>query len=442
MKIEEFSTPILCDTNKDGRIAKEWFIFFTVTINGEKIERKRREGINRIKDLKQRRIEGEALAKARYEWLKAGWNPITDPKFQLRNLQQSTETTSEGQASKLPLPGALQWALNKKRLAKKSKLGYQSQLDAIVASINRLGYTNLPVTEFKRFHVKSILEQLAEDKEEDFKKDLHSNKKRKARKLSNHGYNKYRDTIRTLCTELLEWEIIEYNPAIRITSKVVAESNMYAPLTTNEKRIVAEYLFKNHFRYLVCLMVIYHTGIRPKETLALKIPDIDLTSRTITIVPNLEEENAKTPKIRKVPICDELLDFLNELELHRYPADYYVFGSPFGIEGNRGCFEGKRGAKRPDYFLPSPNRVKRDTITNLWKHIVMEVLGIDKHQYAMKHTGADDKILAGVDLDALRALYGHSSKRMTEKYTKEIKNVYKKEIIEKSPSLTGRSLLR
>lgn len=53
--------------------------------------------------------------------------------------------------------------------------------------------------------------------------------------------------------------------------------------------------------------------------------------------------------------------------------------------------------------------------------------------YAMKHTGANEKILAGIDLDALRELYGHSSKLMTEKYAKVIKEVYRKQIMEKSP---------
>jgi len=48
----------------------------------------------------------------------------------------------------------------------------------------------------------------------------------------------------------------------------------------------------------------------------------------------------------------------------------------------------------------------------------MKKLGIEKHQYALKHTGADDKILAGVPLEALRDLYGHSSKLMTEKYAR------------------------
>lgn len=63
-------------------------------------------------------------------------------------------------------------------------------------------------------------------------------------------------------------------------------------------------------------------------------------------------------------------------------------------------------------------------------------LGINKHLYALKHTGADDKILAGIELDALRELYGHTSKLMTERYARKVKDIYRAQIVQKSPSFT------
>lgn len=53
--------------------------------------------------------------------------------------------------------------------------------------------------------------------------------------------------------------------------------------------------------------------------------------------------------------------------------------------------------------------------------------------YSEKHRGANKKILAGVDLDALKELYGHTSKLTTLTYTKIVKEVNRKQIIEKSP---------
>lgn len=40
---------------------------------------------------------------------------------------------------------------------------------------------------------------------------------------------------------------------------------------------------------------------------------------------------------------------------------------------------------------------------------------------------------AGMDLDALRELYGHTSKLMTTKYATVVKEVYRKQIMELSP---------
>jgi hypothetical protein len=113
----------------------------------------------------------------------------------------------------------------------------------------------------------------------------------------------------------------------------------------------------------------------------------------------------------------------------------YVFGSPFKSgSGNCGTLAGKKGAMRPDYFQPSFVQVKRDTATKLWNTLVIKGMGINKYMYAMKHTGGDDKILAGVSLDALREMYGHSSKFMTEKYARQVKGVYQRQIIANSPN--------
>lgn len=178
----------------------------------------------------------------------------------------------------------------------------------------------------------------------------------------------------------------------------------------------------------------------------------------ITIVPDLEEENSKTINIRPVPISDVLVPYLKEMELHKYLKHYYLFGSPFAagkcnrgtsfivrskttVKDSREKNKGVCGTMRSDFLMPSPNHVKRDTVTKLWKRIIMDDpdkggLGIKKHLYASKHTGGDDKILAGIDLDAVRELYGHRSKFMTENYAKVIKQVNAKQIREKSPSFT------
>ena len=90
-------------------------------------------------------------------------------------------------------------------------------------------------------------------------------------------------------------------------------------------------------------------------------------------------------------------------------------------------------AENPEYLLPSNTHIKRDTATKLWKKIVMDTLGIQKYLYALKHTGADSKILAGIPIEALKDMYGHTSVLMTEKYARKIKEVHREKIIKSSP---------
>ena len=134
-----------------------------------------------------------------------------------------------------------------------------------------------------------------------------------------------------------------------------------------------------------------------------------------------------------VKIREELgltqLQFANFIGMDKMPKDYYLFGS---LKSQGKGRKSKENKLLPD-FLPSKFPTIRRTASMRWKKIVKEELGIKMNLYAMKHYGADKKILAGMSMDSLRELYGHSSYLMTEKYAKIIKEVYRKDIMENSP---------
>ena len=113
------------------------------------------------------------------------------------------------------------------------------------------------------------------------------------------------------------------------------------------------------------------------------------------------------------------------MDIQNSQNDFYLFGS------HREHFN--RGLKKELDFIPGPNQLSRDTASKLWRKLIKDSLNIDITMYSLKHLGGDKKILAGVELDALRELYGHTSKRMTERYTKTLKEINRKQIIEKSP---------
>lgn len=393
----------------------KWFVWFRYREpNGKMKLFIKKGGVNyQTLDKKERMAQLQALRKALlYKLEVQGWNPITNT-YPLK----SSEDLEIEKLQKMGLNAALDFALSKCDLAKKTKQGYSGTVNFFKEAAETLQISFKPIVSIKRLHIKALMENIKE-----------------SRSWSNKAYNKNLGYIASVIDRLVQWEILEINPAHKIKPLKVEESEKYVPLTEDEKKKILDHLGKKHFRFFVYLMIVYHTGIRPKEVLSLQIRDLNLEKSAIKIIPDRQKENAKNNKIRIVPINQHLIELLEKLDLKTLPKEYYIFGSPFesGM-GNKGSAKTGRGSLHPDYFKSSPTPIKRDTVTKLWNKIIMKGLGIQKYQYALKHTGADDKILAGINIDSLRELYGHSSKFMTEKYARKVKEVYRKEIIELSP---------
>jgi hypothetical protein len=53
----------------------------------------------------------------------------------------------------------------------------------------------------------------------------------------------------------------------------------------------------------------------------------------------------------------------------------------------------------PNRFYSAPTPISQTTAGRRWKKLVKDDLGITMNLYAMKHHGADKKILAGMNMD-------------------------------------------
>lgn len=401
---------------------KDWFIYFRFTHQDKDYLRKYRGGINRIKDKVQRTAQAEQLRQEREDWLKMGWNPITDPEFKLLFIAHK-----QGKAQ-MNFCEALDFALSKKSLKRRSIQDYTNMLDFMKEVAVITGHSLLEVGQMDRPTALDLIDECA-----------------RKRKFSNHNYNKYVSCLRSMFSELLNRRVIAVNPLLDFKDKIVPESNKYTAYTAEDKVRITEHLAKVHPPLFVVMSIVYHTGIRPQEALELLVRDIDMTEGIITIAQEAGNlEKSKTTSIRKVPINPHLYELLDAMKLTSYPGHYFVFGRPTKKGGGSQSLEkGKRafGAMRTDYFVPSPYHVKRDTVSKLWKKLIMDPpptgLGIKKHLYAAKHTGTDDKTEAGMELKEIQHLYGHSSEAMTARYNKTKRELEaKKEILAKSPAFS------
>ena len=140
--------------------------------------------------------------------------------------------------------------------------------------------------------------------------------------------------------------------------------------------------FVDHLKPMVILSI--NTGIRRGEMFSLKWSSIDLERGNLTV----EDHAAKSGKTRHVPLNKEALDILR-LWRKQVSGDY--------------VFPGKEGKPITDIkksFLALLNRAEIDNFR--W------------HDF--RHHFASRLVMAGVDLNTVRELLGHSDLKMTLRY--------------------------
>lgn len=380
-----YTIPKLCKNTK------YWYIHYR--FDGKQF--RETFGLNSIKDLKKREKEYKIHCASLLLELEKGWNP---------NVSNEANIQSE-----LYIIEALKYSFDKKKLtlADRTKTDYECTIRFVENAVKELKIETIKIVDLKKAHIKLIFDKI-----------------RVTRNWSNKSVNKNLGYFKSLLSELVEWEILENNPAHGIKLLKVGETIANVPATDEESKKIKEKLLRDFPSFYVYMITIFHTGIRPKELLDIKLNMVNLNNNEIILPPEI----TKTDIARIVPINPFLKAYFEEMDIESYNQDFYLFGS------NRE--HSNRGLKKELDFVPGPRRLNRDAASKLWRNLVKDDkkgLGFNVNLYSMKHLGANKKILAGVELDALRELYGHTSKMMTLRYAKIVKEVNRKQILEKSP---------
>ncbi|MCM5528988.1 tyrosine-type recombinase/integrase [Parasegetibacter sp. NRK P23] len=401
-----YSTPTICKC-KNG----EWFVFFRFLDieTGKYKPFKFSEGLNRIKNPKEKEAEFKALRQAREILLESGWNPITKS-YPLKNAHE--EELAE--LSKMTFSKALDFAFKKKSVdwARKTKLDFTSVIKGVKQAASACHLINEPVALLKRAHYKILLDKVIE-----------------LRKFSSKGYNKYRRFLSSLLSELVEWEVLEYNPIDKIKTKDEIKTVCHRPPTQDQRLVIVNRIKTEHRPYYRFISVLYGCTIRPKEITALKVKNLHQLEQVFRLIPD-DEGSTKTKYEREVAIPDWVLDLLMEMNLHKYDPEWYIFST-----------RNKYGS-----FLPGPTRMHPNTPSNYWKKIVKDPvekggLGMDVNQYSLKKLSGDDMIRLqrreGVDklLELPRQQMGHTDSKQTETYVTEHLEVMKELVKRKMPIL-------
>jgi len=163
----------------------------------------------------------------------------------------------------------------------------------------------------------------------------------------------------------------------------------------NEWRAIRDYKPMPNLRSIVyadrmkpMILLSIHTGLRRGEVFNLRWQDIDFEKELLTV----QGETAKSGTTRHVPLNIEVLRVLK-------------------------AWHKQSEATPKGYVFPSIDGVSRlNNVTKSWKAILKksQIEGFRWHD--LRHHFASKLVMAGVDLNTVRELLGHSDYKMTLRY--------------------------
>lgn len=363
--------------------AKGWYINYWK--DGQQVRNS--FGFNKIANLEQREAMYNAMIKN-----------IISQSCTGALLEQANMTFSE----------SLDFAMLKKTpvLSEKTILDYNCSVRFIKTAVKKAGLDKLKIADTRRVHIKTILE-----------------KGQTLDNWSNHTYNKRLDHVKAILSELIQFDIIENNPAYQIRKLTVEESNKHNPPTTEEAEKIRAHLEPAYPRFWAFVLMEYHLAIRPFEIFNIQLSMIDMEKGIITLTPK-NVKNRK--KYRYLQINKHLRPHLERLNFEGLPKDYYLFGTDPPKTG-------VHFKDRHKEYFPSPLKMKRGAATWFWQQTIIIGLEIDVSLYAIKKLGANRKREAGISFEAIGMQMGHSDVKTTKIYTTQEEVIYNKELMDKSP---------
>ncbi|MGA0560113.1 tyrosine-type recombinase/integrase [Larkinella sp. VNQ87] len=214
--------------------------------------------------------------------------------------------------------------------------------------------------------------------------------------LDKTSVNRKIATLRSFYGFLLRRKAIETDPMLKVSA---LKTSKKVPVFVEEKpmeTLLDDVDFPDDFKGLrdkLVLELLYGTGIRLAELVGLKLADVNLYEKTITVL-------GKRNKHRIIPVPNPLF-----LLIQQYQQAKEI---EFGAKAD------------PVYLILSDQGVKAYPV--LIQRIVKRYLGLvttleKKSPHVLRHTYATHLLNRGADLNAIKDLLGHSSLAATQIYT-------------------------
>lgn len=211
--------------------------------------------------------------------------------------------------------------------------------------------------------------------------------------VSNKSKKHYLNSLSMIFKLALEDEVIGKNPVVHIKS-IIHNTPRINPFSSSEVTEILRLSARYNDKFQIFLHIGFLTGMRTGEILALKVKEIDLKNKIISINSTRSRFGESTPKtiysIRKIPIIDTLYEKL-KIYMDKYQDNIYLLETQY-----------KKPYKDTNVFT-----------TDFWRPILKELNLPYRRLYNMRHTYATSMLYGNfVTPIELSKLLGHSTPKM------------------------------
>lgn len=334
-------------------------VFYVKNPQTDHLERQRIK-INHIHGKNERLKYGRLLVQQVNERLYEGWNPIV-------------EKAGFSKVVSLKAAADLYRKSYVKDIRPDSLRSYDSQMKSLADFASESGLGDKPVCQFGKKEAQLYMLHIEE------------------RGTGSRTYNNYIRFMGQFFNYCVDKGLAKENPFASVKLKRV-DAKKRTVIPPEARKRIMDYLIENKmdgFR-LICLLT-YHCLIRPKETLMLKVSDINLKDGIIDIPAGVAKNHCE----RQIAIPEEMTTLMND-QVKGSSPELYVFSTGY----------------RPGKKLLTT----RDT-GRTWSVMRKELELPESYQfYSLKDTGITEMLEAGVPAKMVQELADHHSLEMTQKY--------------------------
>lgn len=309
----------------------DWAVCYTF-FDGEQKTRRQIRGMNGYKEVSARRAVAKGVIKQELERLHAGFNPIKGS-----NIVSSSDTGPD-----TPFISALWLGVNDIRGSKGHLISLQSVVRGVEKSARELGIHNMPIKSISRKHFNNIFKQ------------CYINNTR----FTGSTQNRYKKSLSRIYIELMNMEMVEFNPLHRMDKARVTKKTRAMPTEKERKKINT--LKETNYYLWRAIQVFFTSGAREAELLRLREGAVNLKRQECTYT---IEKGVEVRQGVKRPIPNSTLHLWKEIISECKPGDY-LFSN------------GKR---------PGPKPIRREQLSRSWKRHVKDKMGINVDLYSLKH---------------------------------------------------------